>query len=503
MYCGTCGTQVAAGTRFCGGCGNPVGGEELQEPSSPKITVPKIAMSKRAKVLASVIIGVVGLAAIAYGIAHYTYGPATPEKLNELVQQAITERNVDELASYLDPSQDSLKEAASMEAFKQAFTEETAAEYARYFKQAANLTILSGHAGSDNDHAAEPNSFYGPFILVKESSWRGTKWSFKVNVSSLKVEKPENWKIESALGTLKNDTGSYSELWPAIYKYSIGVSNAYGGTEQLEGTVSLINNSAETLNLEYLVQSNVSVPVPTFKDITFKLNGVELGQDQDSSMQWIDISPAPKEMKLEVSGSYLGKTIETTESLDPASIDTDTIKLVVNKEVAQIVADIVLKANVSWTKATNTGDASLITGFDPDEWTYKQLVANITGPSEEKLYLARVAVNPENIVLSGDEIRFDGSEEYTYAGGKASAVSNNGYSIQKQPNSDEWWIVSLHESWFASNQFENEASIIVENAEKPPAEAVVAPEAPAGEEAAATEEAPATEEAATTEEAQT
>jgi hypothetical protein len=66
-----------------------------------------------------------------------------------------------------------------------------------------------------------------------------------------------------------------------MYSYDVQVSNKYGGNETLSGSVDLLNTRSQSVVLANQIQSKVSISVPSYKDITFTLNGTELPKKTD------------------------------------------------------------------------------------------------------------------------------------------------------------------------------------------------------------------------------
>lgn len=118
------------------------------------------------------------------------------------------------------------------------------------------------------------------------------------------------------------------------------------------------------------VQSGVTLTVPTFEGVIFKLNGAELPKDADKQTQTITIVPAPAELKVEARGTYLGRPVDQSEMLEASVSEEIGLDFLVKRAVSEEVANLLLNANVSWTKAYNAGNASLMTGMDPNGDAY-------------------------------------------------------------------------------------------------------------------------------------
>ncbi|WP_164779785.1 zinc-ribbon domain-containing protein [Paenibacillus kobensis] len=469
MYCANCGSELANDDRFCGNCGESVPSNVKPALSIPQkaITIPKLQLSKRAKVAAAGVVGVVGILAAIYAVAHYTYGPATPEKLEAKLQAAVEEQNVDKLVGYLSYDNEDLKSSEKIKAFKQAFKDETATEYKEAIKDALIAVQQSEQMSELGFDEQWGNG--GTIVFIKESNWRGTKWSFKIEPSNVTFEQQPDWTVVTSLETLGGDTGTIRGIWPAVYEYQSEISNPYGGKQNIQGSVNLFHDPEETVNLESEVQNEVTFSIPVIKGVQFTLNGVDFPAMEEGQTR-VTISPAPDELKLAVKGTVIGRTIDRTETLTGSEAEEISLSTLVSQAIAEDAVGVILKANVSWTKAVNAGLTSLLTDLEPDSSIMNLFSRNITeGGSEQKVHLERVAIDPTDIEISDDHIQVIAEEEYSYPGSTLSNnLSRNTYTIKKQQDQDRLWLSDVNYTYYwGKSLFEQKDVIIKINQDKP------------------------------------
>ncbi|MNC14033.1 hypothetical protein D3C75_617990 [compost metagenome] len=465
MYCGNCGAELNTNDRFCGECGHAANfvPQVSVDRNASGWVMPKITMSRTAKIVTSISSGLIVLIIATYSILHYTYGPATPEKLESKLQEAVAARNVDKLLGYLDDSNQSMRQAEIVGAFQKAFNDETASGYEYYFREAL-YREQQGIGSDDPDEKALIGNT--PVYFKKEKNWRGTKWTFNVLPTAVTFEKGDNWTASSSLETLENGEGVFDNLWPAVYSYQSEVSNLYGGKETVQGSIDLLGGAPADIYLSDRLQSSVVLSIPAFKNINFKLNGVELPRSGD--MQTVRITPKPAEMNVEVTGTYLGKTINQSLTLDASNTGEYELDTLVKQSVADEVANLLLDANVSWTKAINSANPALLTGLDPEGDAYQSFSHNIaTAQDKPKVHLVRIGFVPSSVELSEDQIQVTTAEEYSYLESDISNnTASNTYHIAQKPNSDSWWIVSSGQNYFWGDDiFNREDSLVKINQE--------------------------------------
>ncbi|WP_310551849.1 zinc-ribbon domain-containing protein [Paenibacillus glufosinatiresistens] len=467
MFCGNCGAKIEENARFCGECGQPVSQAPVQQTGfrpAPPAKAARRPWSRKTKVITAVSVGIVGAAAVTYSLFHFTYGPSSPAKLEEKLQAAVTARDVDQLLTYLDDSNTAMRAEDRVEAFRKAFNDETAYGYESYLKDA--LYAAEQEAEEDSDYGTDGDGDGAPVYFVKESSWRGTRWVFNVTPAEVTMEQGEDWTAGGSLETLESAQGTFNSLWPAVYSYQAKVTNPYGGSETLEGTVDLLNTSSEEIYLYDRLESGLRVEIPTFADITYTLNGKELPQAEDGDDHTLSIVPKPAELKVEAKGTYLGMPVEQSRTWEASETDDIELETLLKDSVAAQAAKLLLEANVSWTKAYNAADSSLLTGLDPDGDAY-QTFSEVPETPGRQVRLVRVAVAPDNIEFYEDGVRITAEEEYAYPGTEESnSTSSNTYVITPKPGQEQqWWIRSSSRNYWVDDLFGNSESLILDNPE--------------------------------------
>lgn len=468
MYCENCGAKLNDNDRFCGECGAPVitAAPQLAVTSTPSlVNKPRSPMSRKAKLATGITAGVIVLAGAAYSILHFTYGPSSPEKLEKKLQAAVASHNVDKFLSYLDHSNETMRTKETVKAFQKAFNEEIASGYKYYVAEALDD---ARDALEDGRKVGDPDSG-GPIYFVKEKSWRGTKWSFNVSPAEVTFEQGEGWEASGSLETLESKDGTFKNLWPAIYSYQADIKNEYGGKESVQGSVDVLSWPSEEVSFWDSLDNEVSFYVPDFEGVSFKLNDVELPKTDEYDS--LTIAPVPEELNLKVEGTYLGKPIEQTAALNVEDTDTDSYELdaLLQQAVAEQVADLLLSANVSWTKAYNAQDTKLLTDVDPDGDAYDTFTWDISGTKEyQQVRLNRIAIVPADIEISEDEILVTATEEYSYPGSEmGNNTTSTTYVITQKPDQDSWWITSASpDYYYGDDLFESENNLVKTNTEK-------------------------------------
>jgi hypothetical protein len=455
LYCGQCGQQVQAIDKFCGNCGAPTIKQQVTS-----ITIPKIAMTKKTKITSLIIIGILGFCLITYSIAHYTNGPSSPKELEGHIISALAENDTEQLVKWLDPNQPELKQPDILNAFNKSMNDTIRKRYESAFRSAS--AAASAKANTDRTASFMDNNSLVQF--VNHSNWRGTRWSFHVTPAQLEYQKDSKLNISLNIGQLKDQDGKFPVLWPSIYKYEAEISNSYA-SETTSGSVDLIATKSRTLTPANNLKTKMSIFMPQANNLTYLLNGKPL----EASQQNVMISPAPKEAKLQLTGKILGKTIEESITIDTAQSPQINLSDALNKGVSKIAVDVIYDAALSWTKADNAGDTSLLRAADPDGSYYLDAVSNITKPSDNKTTLIKVAVDPKSIRIKDNLITIDASEHYLkenntywFSNDKNSIASWN-YTLQKVPDKDEAWIVSHGNNGFFGRNIFNVNGAVVKN----------------------------------------
>ncbi|WP_245946804.1 hypothetical protein [Paenibacillus cellulosilyticus] len=403
--------------------------------------------------------------AVVYAIAHYTYGPSSPEKLEATLQAAVDEHNVDKLADYLSDENADLTTIEKLDAFKQAFNDDTAANYKKGFKEA----LLAEQQFSKMNEFGIDWGDEGTIVFVKESNWRGTKWSYTIKPSSVTFEQQPEWTVVTSLATLPSNTGTLSIVWPAVYEYKSEVSNKYGGTQTIQGSVDLFHNQEATVSLTREVQAGITFLMPQIDGVGFTLNGVDFPALEEGQTR-VRIAPVPAELKVAAKGTLLGRTIDITESVNGSENEEVNLSTLVSQAIAEDVAEVILNANVSWTKAKNAGTASLLTDIDPNSPIMSSFSQGMyEGGTETKVHLERIAIDPMSIEIYSDRIQVTAEEEYSYPGSTLSNnISSNTYTITKRSDTNGLWLTETSRNYFwSSDLLERNTAMIKTNPEKP------------------------------------
>lgn len=483
MFYHECGSKVLERDRFCVGCGASINLHRAELPGGQTIpfSLPSLHLERKGKIRLASAVGVVGILAIGYAIAHYTYGPSSPVKLEKKALAAISKKDVYELSKYLSPESAEIKKKEVLDTFQNAFDEKTASTYERYFKNAAKAVDSSkGKKGKKEDNISDilnnllnsGSSSGSPVQFTSQKSWRGTKWSYVIQPAAVSFTKDDTWTVSTTLGALKETEGSFSNLWPANYAYEAEVSNSFGGSETVKGNVDLLNMRKSTVDLNNQVKTKLSLTIPNIKDFTFTLNGVPIALKNNNSYdRSLTIRPAPKEAKVQAKGSVLGKPVDETMTVTPNTIAAD-VGGMVNQAVAKMALDVIYNGVVSWADAYNSNDASKMKLADPKGTYYQNASRNLNASKaqDNKITFEKLAVSPENITISDKEIRIKATEQYVYEkevglfNPSRVSVANNEYRIQKMPDKEEWWITSSSTSYFSGNILEDKKALKKENA---------------------------------------
>jgi hypothetical protein len=462
MYCHECGSKLERSDRYCGNCGTRV----LEEQTSTALAVPEISvdrqialpqikLGRRAKLVLAASAGLTGALLAGYGIAHYTYGPSTPEALHKKLQAAVEAKDADALVRYLDPEQKKALNQDVLAAVQGAFDERLADVYTSYFERAAKVASANNAASSS-----------GPVAFIKEKNWRGSKYSFRwVRTASVQFNKEDRWTVSTSVGSMKKEGGFYEGLWPGFYAYEALVENGYGGRETVKGTLDLTGRVQETVDLRHLVQTKLVFVLPVFDGVTYTLNGAPLDVKAGlNSSQEITLRPAPAKASFKASGKLFGLPVDSGMSIVPISNQRSDLTKLFHPTMAGYALDTIYSGAASWAQAVNAGDPSLMKSANPNGDYYKRNSKSMEEPADNKITLDKVAVDPDSIRIDSKGIYIQSTEQYSYEKEQGfwnpskQSVTNNQYFLQPNAAKDGLWISSSY-STYGSNLLESDKAL--------------------------------------------
>ncbi|WP_058302764.1 zinc ribbon domain-containing protein [Gorillibacterium timonense] len=452
MFCGNCGHPAQKGDKYCASCGTALASRAVPAAASPfgskaaKRQEPRKPLSRRAQIILASAAGVLLLAGASYGIAHFTYGPSTPQKLLVKASKAVKAGDANALSALLDPDQSELRTAGALAAFQKTLGESDVKDY--------YLDELEDAA----EAAKSKISLFGGLIdgagdisFDKQKSWRGTRWYFTVQPAELSFVGQEGLQVEGQLdvGDVKPVDGAFKGLWPSIYGYTAVVSNHYA-KEEVKGSANLLIRLNREINPAYDMKTSLNLRMPEEEGVTVTLNGKELPSDNG----YVRLSPAPEKAAFMVKATVLGTDFQ--ESLEVNTKEKPDVDLngLLNGQMAEIALETAYQGALSWTEAFNRGNPSLLKAADPASSYSKNAAGDISQPAENAIHLVKVLVDPDSIEWDGDTLQISVREMYRFDNppdswfGTQEVTKDYSYTMKKAGDGTGWWLDSYSSTWF-------------------------------------------------------
>ncbi|NGZ75278.1 TcaA NTF2-like domain-containing protein [Saccharibacillus alkalitolerans] len=490
MYCQKCGAPADPAWKFCEKCGAPLERNHAGEPAAPlspsastptptpmpamrsdsaapavpaaPAAKPKRPMSKKNKILAGTIGGVVVLLAAAFLILRMTYGPSTPEELAKKLNAAIDAKDPAALASYLDDADSPILADDRLKAFGATLENESVrSAYKEGILSAIQLAETTEEDAPSRDSFSDQlrEELEGPnadlpdawLTFVKERSWRGSKWSAHVapvSVAAQNSEPSDDVKSSMKVGGIAADADTVENLWPSFYDYEGALTGAYG-SQPYDGQVSAFDYTApNTVIFEASRMNRLSLKFPDIAT-TVSLNGKEAdGAPND----YKTFGPLPQQVDLKVAADAYGVELSSEAKIDTAEESNYEIGSALQQAAAEKVADLAYSTMENWAKATNSHSKKQLTGYDPNGRFSEFLTWDMENNPDRRYALSKVAVNPLSIRFYEDYLTADIRYEYVDSDSpdeeEHSAVR---LEIARHGDQKEWWITDYNSAYVSES----------------------------------------------------
>lgn len=453
MFCAHCGGPAAPGDRYCGSCGEPVASASALAPlpaqrQEPRARQPRQPLSRKTRILAASVLGAAVLTGAVYAVAHFTYGPSSPQALQAKAEAAVEAGDAAGLSRLLAPGQQALKNQEALDAFDKSLDKPEVKEQYK--------TLLADAA---DQAGTQPNPlqrlFSGDSVLAFESekSWRGTRWRLQVEPAEIAIVQAEGITVEGKLaeGGPAAADNRISGLWPSIYRFEGTVRNDYA-SETVTDTVSLLQDSGAEIRPAELLSTSLTVELPRGQGYTVTLNGKEISALNGE----LELAPAPAKASFQVKANVLGTELEASLDVDAAQTQRVELDGLLNGKMAEQALEAAYGAALSWTEARNSGDPSLLKAADPASPYAVGLSKEITQPAENRVQLVKVLVDPSSIQWDdGDSLQVSVREMYHLERqpdgwfSTQDPVSDHSYTLKRAGDGSGWWIDTDNGSaWF-------------------------------------------------------
>ncbi|WP_246369779.1 TcaA NTF2-like domain-containing protein [Saccharibacillus deserti] len=428
-------------------------------------------MSKKTKILAGSLGGVVLLLAAAYLILRMTYGPSTPDELAKKLNVALDAKDTAAFSAYLDDPNSPLLAADRLQTFKTSLEDEDVRRnYKEGILNAIQLAETAKKSGDDDSFSSRlkqeletSDAELSPYWITfaEERSWRGSRWSahvVPVSIAARSSDSAEEAKSSIKIGELKAEDGMLKNLWPSSYTYSGALTGLYG-SQEYDGRVEAYQYP-QPVDVVFDVSKTNALTL-RFPSVNTKvtLNGKEV---TGTPGEYTTFRPVPQKIELTASTDAYGVALSGKATVDAAQ-DTDyEVGTMLQQAASEQAADLFFKTMTSWVKATNAGSPALLTGYDPQGRFGEYLTWEMENDPDSRYALGRVFVNPANIRFEQDYLTVDAG--YVYADSdyldeeRSDAIR---LEIAPQSGKKSWWITGYSSAYVE----ETDQDIKRENAE--------------------------------------
>ncbi|OWA34001.1 hypothetical protein B9G55_16830 [Saccharibacillus sp. O16] len=485
MYCGNCGKPAQPGDKFCESCGarleQPTAPVEASRPPAmrsdaplPAVakSAPRQPLSRKTKIWMGAVGGTIVVLGAAYMILRMTYGPSNPEELAKQLNASVDAQNVKELAKYLDDSSSPLLAADRMELFQAALKNESVRKtYKSGILEAISAAEMEEAQPDKKDTFSDklreelqseteqlPDSW---MTFIKETSWRGSKWSVHITPVELYAEASEaDETLHSSvkIGALTaKDQERIQNLWPATYAYTGALSSDYG-SQAYDGSVDAYDYvSPNPVSFDTSRLNVVRLQFPPFA-AKVTLNGKDIQGTPGSSRAF---QPVPKDVELTISGKVYGMELSGKTKIDAAQEQNVDLQELLQKPAAEKAADLTYAAFDSWVKATNAGNPGMLKDYNPEGSFADYMTWELENGSGEHYALKQIKVDPSSVSFNEDSMDVDIAASYASSQSPDEVKTDTlNLRIAQQPGQNNWWIDSYSTTYMS----DDESALVRDNA---------------------------------------